>query len=205
MFAPSADGQQHVGTRGEAAVAGSPSVDLQRRMRHNEYAAVLACLTYVDAQNKYAARDWTGSGVNIYAQRIVSTPGRKDGLYWPAADGDESPLDKFMAAAASETPRGKLAPYHGYVYKILTKQGRNAPGGALDYMWREKMVHGFALVAYPAVYRNTGVMTFLVSHAGTVYHKDLGSHTARIAARMDTFDPDSTWTKAPMASAFNTR
>src|ERR1044071_1050965 len=96
MFAPSADGQQHVGTRGEAAVAGSPSVDLQRRMRHNEYAAVLACLTYVDAQNKYAARDWTGSGVNIYAQRIVSTPGRKDGLYWPAADGDESPPDKFM-------------------------------------------------------------------------------------------------------------
>jgi hypothetical protein len=167
---------------------------LYRRIGRNELSAIQACLAYVDAQQEYAERGVGGSGV--YAQRIVSRPGRKDGLYWPAqSSDDESPLGEFAASAAAEGYRAgqQRAPYHGYYYKILTRQGPNASGGALDYIVRGRMIGGFGLVAYPAEYRNSGVMTFVVNHQGNVFEKDLGPNTARIAAGMTAFNPDNTW------------
>ena len=167
---------------------------LYRRIGRNELSAIQACLAYVDAQQEYAERGVAGNGV--YAQHIVSRPGNKDGLYWPAQSSeDESPLGELAASAAAEGYRvgQQRAPYHGYYYKVLTRQGRNASGGALDYIVRGKMIGGFALVAYPAEYRNSGVMTFLVNHQGNVYEKDLGPNTARIAAGMTAFNPDNTW------------
>jgi hypothetical protein len=128
----------------------------------------------------------------------VSHPGRKDGLYWPTAQGEEpSPLGEFAAKAASQGYRvgGGRAPYHGYYFKILTTQGAEAPGGELEYIVRGKMIGGFALVAYPAEYRNSGVMTFIVSHAGVVFQKDLGPDTAKLAERITEFNPNKTWQK----------
>jgi hypothetical protein len=171
---------------------------LQRRIGRNELSAIQACLAYVDAQNEYAEKDRTGAGAGVYAQRILSSAGAKNGLYWPAAAGqEESPLGELVAEATAEGYRkgaGRV-PYHGYYFRILTKQGASAPGGALDYVVRGKMIGGFALVAYPASYRNSGVMTFLVSHSGEVFQKDLGPQTARLAERMRAFDPDDSWTK----------
>ena len=167
---------------------------LYRRIGRNELSAIQACLAYVDAQHEYAEKGVAGNGV--YAQRIVSQPGKKDGLYWPAQSGeDESPLGELAAAAAADGYRAgqQRTPYHGYYYKVLTRQGPNAPGGALDYVVRGKMIGGFALVAYPAEYGNSGVMTFLVNHQGVVYEKDLGPDTARIASGMTAFNPDGTW------------
>jgi hypothetical protein len=167
---------------------------LFRRIGRNELNAVQASLAYVDAQHEYAEKGIGGNGV--YAQRIVSQPGKKDGLYWPAQSGeDDSPLGELAAAASAAGYRAgqQRAPYHGYYYKILTRQGPNAPGGALDYIARGKMIGGFALVAYPAEYRNSGVMTFLVNHQGNIYEKDLGPNTARIASGMTAFNPDNTW------------
>jgi Protein of unknown function (DUF2950) len=167
---------------------------LYRRIGRNELSAIQACLAYVDAQQEYAEQGVAGNGV--YAQRIVSRPGKKDGLYWPAqSSADESPLGELAASAAAEGYRvgQQRAPYHGYYYKVLTRQGPNASGGALDYIVRSKMIGGFALVAYPAEYRNSGVMTFLVNHQGNVYERDLGPNTARIAAGMTVFNPDNTW------------
>lgn len=174
---------------------------LFRRIGRDELDAIESCLAYVDAQNDYADKDRTGAGPGIYAQRFASTQGTKDGLYWPSAQGEEeSPLGELVAEASSEGYRlgeGR-APFHGYYYKILTKQGPAAPGGALDYVVNGKMIGGFALVAYPAAYGNSGVMTFIVSHAGTVFQKDLGPGTAQIAEAMTTFNPDQTWTKATL-------
>jgi Protein of unknown function (DUF2950) len=173
---------------------------LYRRIGRNELSAIQACLAYVDAQQEYAEKGIAGHGV--YAQRIVSRPGIKDGLYWPTqAGGDESPLGAFVAGAAAEGYRAgpQRAPYHGYYYKILTRQGPNAPGGELDYVVRGSMVGGFALVAYPAQYRASGVMTFLVNHQGTIFEKDLGPQTAAAAAGMAAFDPDSTWQRVTNA------
>jgi DUF2950 family protein len=167
---------------------------LYRRIGRNELDAIETCLAYVDAQQEYAERGIAGNGV--YAQRIVSRPGKKDGLFWPAqSSADESPLGELAASAAAEGYRAgqQRAPYHGYYYKVLTRQGPNAPGGTLDYVVRGNMIGGFALVAYPAEYRNSGVMTFLVNHQGNVYEKDLGPDTARIAAGMTSFNPDNTW------------
>jgi len=169
---------------------------LFRRIGRNEFSAIQAALAFVDAQQEYADKGIAGSGV--YAQRIVSQRGKKDGLYWPAQAGeDESPLGALAANAAAEGYRVGQArqrtPYHGYYYKVLTRQGPNAPGGALDYVVHGKMIGGFALVAYPAQYRNSGVMTFLVNHHGDVYEKDLGPNTASIAGAMAAFDPDNTW------------
>jgi Protein of unknown function (DUF2950) len=175
---------------------------LYRRVGRNELSAIQACLAYVDAQQEYAERGIAGNGV--YAQRIVSQPGNKDGLYWPAQSGeDESPLGELAASAAAEGYRvgQQRAPYHGYYYKVLTRQGPNAPGGALDYTVRGRMIGGFALVAYPAEYRNSGVMTFLVNHRGDVYEKDLGPNTARIAASMTAFNPDNTWRRVTDAAS----
>ena len=169
---------------------------LFRRIGENELDAIQACLAYVDAQNEYAEKDRTSAGVNAYAQRIVSRPGKKDGLYWPTSQGeDPSPLGEFVAQATAQGYRvgGGRTPYHGYYFKILMRQGPAALGGELDYVVRGNMIGGFALVAYPAEYRNSGVMTFLVSHAGTVFQKDLGPGTAKLAERMSSFDPDRTW------------
>jgi Protein of unknown function (DUF2950) len=174
---------------------------LFRRIGRNELSAIQACLGYVDAQQEYAEQGVAGNGV--YAQRIVSRPGKKDGLYWPVQSSeDESPLGELAASAAAEGYRvgQQRAPYHGYYYKVLTRQGRNASGGALDYIVRGKMIGGFALVAYPAEYRNSGVMTFLVNHQGNVYEKDLGPNTARIAAGMTAFNPDNTWRRVTDAA-----
>jgi Protein of unknown function (DUF2950) len=171
---------------------------LYRRIGRNELDAIQACLAYVDAQNDYADKDRTGAGAGVYAQHIVSQAGSKDGLYWPASQGeDQSPLGELFAEATREGYRvgGGRSPFHGYYYRILTKQGPNAPGGALDYVVHGKMIGGFALVAYPAEYGNSGVMTFIVNHTGIVFQKDLGPRTARIAERMTAFNPDQTWKK----------
>ncbi|HZN28920.1 MAG TPA: DUF2950 domain-containing protein [Xanthobacteraceae bacterium] len=173
---------------------------LFRRVGRNELAAIQAILAYVDAQHEYAEKGVGGNGV--YAQRIVSRPGTKDGLYWPAQTGeDDSPLGEFAASAAAEGYRAgqQRIPYHGYYYKVLTRQGPNASGGALDYVVRGKMIGGFALVAYPAQYDNSGIMTFLVNHQGTIYEKDLGPQTAAIAGGMTAFNPDSTWQRVSEA------
>jgi Protein of unknown function (DUF2950) len=177
---------------------------LYRRIGHNELDAIETSLAYVDAQNDYAAKDRTGAGAGLYAQRFVSTPGKKDGLYWPTEQGEEeSPLGELFAAASKQGYRaGKgRSPYHGYYYKILTKQGPDAEGGAADYTVNGNMIGGFALVAYPAEYRNSGVMTFIVNYAGTVYEKDLGPDTAKIAEHMTSFNPDLTWKKVDTAEA----
>ena len=174
---------------------------LYRRIGRNELNAIETCLAYVDAQQEYAEQGVAGNGV--YAQRIASRPGKKDGLYWPAqSSADESPLGELAASAAAEGYRAgqQRAPYHGYYYKVLTRQGPNASGGALDYVVRGRMIGGFALVAYPAEYMNSGVMTFLVNHQGNVYEKDLGPNTARIAAGMTAFNPDNTWRRVTDAA-----
>jgi hypothetical protein len=166
-----------------------------RRIGRNEQGAIQACLLYVKAQREYAKRGFGGEGV--YAQRILSQPGEKDGLYWPALAGeDESPLGELAAAAAAEgyPIEDQRNPYHGYRYRILARQGPNAPGGETVYVvLHDKMVGGFALVAYPAEYRNSGLTTFIVNDRGNVYEKDLGSRTAAIASGMTSFDPDDTW------------
>jgi len=171
---------------------------LYRRIGRNELNAIQACLAYVDAQREYAGYDRTGTGAGVYAQRIISHDGKKDGLYWPSGQGEpESPLGEFVARAAAQGYKGGArAPYHGYFYRILTRQGANAPGGELDYVVRGKMIGGFALVAYPAEYGNSGVMTFVVNHRGTVYEKDLGPRTEAIAGHILSFNPDQTWKKA---------
>lgn len=171
---------------------------LARRIGRNELAAIQAALAYVDAQNEYAEKDRTGAGPGVYAERIVSTGGKKNGLYWPAAQGeDESPLGDRFAQASREgyQPGATPIPYHGYRFKILTRQGSHAPGGALNYVAGGRMIGGFALVAYPAEYGNSGVMTFLVRHDGVVLQKDLGPQTSKVAPRMTSYDPDKTWTK----------
>lgn len=171
---------------------------LFRRVGRDELDAIQSCLAYVDAQNEYAERDRTGAGANTYAQRIISEPGKKDGLYWPTSQGeDASPLGELIAEATAQgyRPGGGRTPFHGYYFKILTKQGPAAPGGEVDYIVRGKMIGGFALVAYPAEYRNSGVMTFIVNHTGNVFQKDLGPDTAKLAERMTSFNPDQSWTK----------
>ena len=177
---------------------------LFRRIGKNELDAIQSSLAYVDAQNDYADKDRTGAGKGIYAQRIVSSAGKKDGLYWPdAQNNDASPLGELIANATTQGYRtgGGRTPYHGYYFKILDKQGAAAPGGELEYVVKGKMIGGFALVAYPAEYRNSGVMTFIVNHTGTVYEKDLGPNTAKLAERMTAYNPDSTWHKVELPTA----
>ena len=168
---------------------------LYRRIGRNELDAIQTALAFVDAENEYAEKD-RGEGVGVYAQRIVSSPGKKDGLFW-RDDNDPSPLGALAAEAASEGYKatGQGAPYHGYYFRILKGQGANAPGGALDYVVKDKMIGGYGLIAWPAEYGNSGVMTFVVNHGGTVYQKDLGPRTNSIASRITLFDPDQTWKK----------
>jgi hypothetical protein len=171
---------------------------LYRRIGRNELDTIQTCLAFADAQNEYAEKD-RGQGAGVYAQRIVSTSGNKDGLYWP---GDDSPHCDLAAQASAEgykVGQGPI-PYHGYYYRVLTQQGSSAPGGQLDYVVKGKMIGGFALLAWPAEYGNSGVMTFLVNHNGVVYQKDLGDYTNKLAGRINAFNPDQTWKKVDAAA-----
>jgi hypothetical protein len=178
---------------------------LSRRIGMNELGAIDVCHAYVDAQHEYASQDRLGDGVPAYAQLLRSTPGRHDGLFWPTNSGGElSPFGPLVAAARVEgyhhTARllnDELAPYHGYYFKILTRQGKHAPGGKYDYVVNGRMIAGFALVAWPAEWGNSGIMTFIVNAQGNVYQRNLGKRTAKIAAGMTRYDPDSDWTLAP--------
>jgi Protein of unknown function (DUF2950) len=173
---------------------------LYRRIGRNELDAIQTSLAVVDAENEYADKD-RGEGSGVYAQRIVSSPGKKDGLYWPS-DNNESPLGELAAQATTEGYKGdgEPQPYHGYYYRILTKQGPSAPGGAMSYIVNGKMIGGFGLLAYPADYGNSGVMTFIVSHDGTVYQKNLGEDTEARVKDLTAFDPDKTWKKVDTAA-----
>ena len=165
--------------------------------------AINVCHAYVEAQREYASQDRLGDGVLAYAQFLRSTPGTHDGLFWPTNQpGEElSPLGPLVAQARVEgyhrtakMLNDEQAPYHGYYFKILTRQGKHAPGGKYDYIINGRMIAGFALVAWPAEWGNTGVMTFIVNQQGKVYQKNLGPKTAKIARAMTTYDPDDTWT-----------
>jgi hypothetical protein len=162
----------------------------------HELAALDLCRAFVDAEAEYASADRDGDRVLEYAQRFSSSPGTQDGLYWPASAGDdESPLGPFVAAAG-EHGQGRAAgdPYRGYYFKVLKKQGAGVPGGAYDYVINGNMIGGFALVAWPADYGTSGVMTFVVNQLGEVFEKDLGKGTAQQAAAMTTYAPDASWT-----------
>lgn len=167
---------------------------LVRRIGANELDAIAVSRGYVDAQQEYAAADPGKTGVIQYAQRIISTPGKRDGLYWPAdAGGPESPIGEQIARAIAQGYTSKSEPYHGYFYKVLTAQGPAAPLGAMDFLVRGKMIGGFALVAWPAQYRVTGVQTFIISHDGILYQQDLGADTTKIASAMTRYDPAKGW------------
>jgi hypothetical protein len=171
---------------------------LNRRIGRNELAAVQVVQAYVDAQREYYLRNPQKAKMLQYAQKVRSADNKRDGLYWRAKAGEKpSPLGPLVAAARTEgyskSEDDKPVPYYGYYYRILKAQGPNAPGGAYDYIAHGAMIGGFALVAYPATYGSSGVVTFLVNHDGVLYEKDLGRDTAAIAQRMSKFDPDSTW------------
>ncbi len=174
---------------------------LDRRIGANELNAIEVCRAYADAQEEYASKGLSDSKLSEYAQKFTSSPGKHDGLYWPVAEGQaESPMGPLVAQARAEGygPRAKGAkpsPYHGYYYRILTKQGKDAPGGAFDYIVSGHMIGGFALVAFPAKYKDSGIMTFVINHDGVVYQKNLGPNTATAARQMKAFDPDSTWSQ----------
>jgi hypothetical protein len=170
-----------------------------RRIGKNEISAVQVCLAYVDSQLEYA-RMHTKNGISEYAQKFASSPDQKDGLCWDSKDGEiESPVGRLLASAcdtgAVNEMKPEPPPYHGYLYRILKKQGKNATGGAYDYVVDGKMIGGFALIAFPAVYGSTGITTFIVNKDDVVYQKDLGTDTARIARSIMSYDPDPTWEK----------
>jgi hypothetical protein len=174
---------------------------LARWIGRNELSAIQVCLAYVDAQREYALKDWDGDGLLEYAQKFWSDAGKKNGLYWETKAGDEqSPFGPLVGAAqkkgyTAKQSGSKPAPYFGYYYRILSAQGKSAPGGAYDYVVKGNMIGGFALVAYPAQYGASGIMTFLVNHDGVVYQKDLGKSTEKNALAMKLFNPDSKWKK----------
>jgi hypothetical protein len=166
-----------------------------RRVGANELGAIAVCRGFVDAQLDYASADRDGEGAGIYAQKLISDPGLHNGLYWETANGEPpSPIGPGVAAAAAEGYRaGSGAPYHGYYYRPLFRQGEQANGGAREYFDHGVLVHGFALLAWPAEYGVSGVMTFMVNQDGVVFQKDLGDDTAAVAAAIEAFDPDPTW------------
>jgi len=174
---------------------------LNRRIGKNELSTIQTMLAVVDAQREYAMKDLDGDGFLEYAEKFWSDAGKKNGLHWETKEGEEpSPLGELAAEAWAEgykkrDPKDKPIPYHGYYYRMLMKQGKSATGGAYDYIVKGSMVGGFAVVAYPAQYGNSGIMTFIVNHDGVVYQKDLGKNTEKTAKDMKTFDPDKTWNK----------
>ena len=179
---------------------------LNRRIGENELNTIQSMLAVVDAEREYAMQKLSGGSLPEYAQKFRSDPGKKNGLYWETKEGEEpSPLGELVAdaKAAGYTGAGtnkKPMPFNGYYFRMLTKQGKHAPEGAYDYVVNGKQIGGFAVVAYPAKYGNSGVMTFLVNHDGVVYQKDLGKDTARAAMAMKAFDPDKTWKKVEETS-----
>lgn len=174
---------------------------LNRRIGRNELATLQTVRAYVEAQHEYASQDRLGNDVLQYARKLISSPGLKDGLYWPTnLDGEISPLGPLVAqaeAAGYGDTAGAAEPYQGYFFKILTRQGKHAPGGKYNYIINGNMIGGFALVAWPAEYGNTGIMTFIVNQQGLVYQKDLGAKTGHVAPAMDKYDPDTTWELSP--------
>jgi hypothetical protein len=174
---------------------------LNRRIGENELFTIQTLLAVVDAQREYAMKDRNKNGLLDYAQKFFSDPGKKNGLYWEAKAGEApSPLGPIIAEARSEGYQGTRVngsggPYHGYHYKMLMAQGKDAPGGAYSYLVKGKMIGGFAVVAYPAEYDNSGVMTFIVNHDGKVFQKNLGKNTASVAKAMKEYNPDSTWSQ----------
>lgn len=178
---------------------------LNRRIGRNELDVLKTMRAYVDAQREYASKDRMGDEVLQYAQRIASTPGKKDGLFWPAdAGGDESPLGPMVADARNEgykvESKGQStsrAPFHGYYFKILKQQGNDAPGGKYNYVINGRMIAGFSLIAWPAEYGNTGVMTFMVNQQGRVYQRDLGPKTGQLAPAITEYNPGPSWDVSP--------
>jgi hypothetical protein len=178
---------------------------INRQIGRNEIAAIRTALAYVDAQNEYFA--FTGqNGMGEYAQRFVASPGKYDGLYWPSGNGGpDSPLEPLVAQAREEGypvdikaqgPR----PYQGYYFRILTGQGPNSPEGARDYISDGRMTNGFALIAWPASYGVSGIMSFIVNQDGIVFQKDLGPRTATAAAATKLYDPDLSWAKVDVVN-----
>ena len=173
---------------------------INRRIGRNELDTLESVRAYAVAQREYAAKDRDGDEVLEYAQKFLSSPGRKDGLYWPPnLDGELSPLGPFAAQAQGEGygVKGRKGttpePFHGYFFKILTRQAASAPGGKHDYLINGNMIAGFALVAWPAEYGESGIMTFIINQQGKIYQKDLGPKTAKLAADLKAYDPDKTW------------
>jgi hypothetical protein len=168
---------------------------MMRRIGGNELNAIEVCRGYVEAQDNYAEQDRTGSGALHYAKKIISSPGKHDGLYWASNDGDneESPIGAIVAKAFAEGYTKRHDPYHGYYFKILTGQGSHASGGEMSYLQNDLMTKGFALIAWPSDYKSTGIMTFIVDKAGIVYQKDLGPKTPEIAGAYKAYNPDETW------------
>ena len=170
-----------------------------RRIGRNEIDVSELMGAYVDIQAEYRLEDHDDDGVMEFASSIISTPGNRDGLYWDAGEDEEpSPIGTYMAAATAKGYRTKTEeyepePYLGYYFKLLTKQGASAPGGELDYVVNGNMVAGHALLAYPAEYEETGVISFLIGESGVLYEADLGADTAKVAAGIDSFDPDDRW------------
>jgi len=175
---------------------------LNRRIGENELSAIQTMLAIVDAQREYAMKAIHRDGIPEYAQKFMSDAGKKNGLYWETKEGEEpSPLGPALAQAKKEGYSGKKSddkpvPFYGYFYRILKAQGKNAAEGAYDYVVKGKMIGGFAVVASPAKYGNSGIMTFIVNHDGVVYQKDLGKNTAKIAKNITMYDPDKTWERA---------
>ncbi len=175
---------------------------LNRRIGEDELIAILVCRTYVKAQREYSLKDWDGDGVLAFAQKLRSDPGKKNGLFWRTGPGDEvSPFGELVARAWKEgyrkeraAFREESAPFHGYFFRILKRQGREAPGGKYNYVINGHMVAGFAMVAFPSEWGRSGVMTFIVNQQGKVYQKNLGPDTMRRAEKMKEFNPDKTWT-----------
>ena len=174
---------------------------VNRRIGANERSAIFVLRAYLDAQKEYATKDRDGDGVLQYAQKLGSTAGKHDGLYWPAdaAKGEEESPFGPLVAESSPYLKGHKAgdPYRGYHFRILTQQGKNAKGGAYNYVINGRMIAGFAMVAYPAQYGQSGVMTFIVSHNGKVFEKNLGKGSAEIGAKMTAFDPGPGWKEVP--------
>lgn len=183
-------------------VAAGKEEVLSRRIGRDELSAINLCRAFVDAEREYALANPNPKRVGVYAQRFVSTEGKKDGLFWPVQEGApaspfgplvaKASLDGYATPAASAGPR----PFYGYHFKILKSQGKDAPGGAKDYVKDGEMTGGFAMVAWPAEYGNSGIMTFLVNQAGIVFEKDLGAKTGDMAKAMEAFNPDLTWRPA---------
>lgn len=175
---------------------------LNRRIGEDELTAILVCRAYVKAQREYVLKDWNGDGIFAYAQKLRSDTGRRNGLFWRSAPGEVlSPLGELVAKAWHEGYKknrkafkeNEPSPFHGYYFKILTAQGKKAPGGGYNYIANGNMVGGFALVAFPSNWGKSGVMTFIVNQQGKVYEKNLGPDTAKIAQKMSLYNPDKTW------------